>query len=481
MISKLTGPHFNRTKVVATIGPASSNEQILEEMIGAGIDVCRLNFSHGNHADLENLIRTIRAINEKNNLHVSILCDLQGPKIRLGDIENGSAVWKPGDLVTFTTERMLGSASKVYITYASFPQDVQPGETILVNDGALELKVIETNQLDTVQAMVTLGGIVSSRKGVNLPNTKISLPSLTEKDKADLAFALKHRVDWIGLSFVRSAHDIINLKEEIKRAGANSRVVAKIEKPEAVQNLEDIIDETDAVMVARGDLGVEMAPEEVPLIQKRVVKLCKKAGKPVIIATQMMESMIVNPKPTRAETNDVANAVMDGADAVMLSGETSVGQYPVQVVEYMDRIIAKVEQSDAIYKTDYHLDEQSISFLSDAVCLNAVLMAKEANARAIISMTKSGYTAYKIASFRPKAKIYIFSDDAELLNAINLVWGVKGFKYSRYVSTDETFSDVISILKESGHLENGDIVINTASMPIQEQGRTNTLKISVVD
>lgn len=373
------------------------------------------------------------------------------------------------------------------MTYAQFPQDVKIGDKILVDDGKLELIVSATNQKDEVVAIVHYGGVISSRKGVNLPNTVISLPSLTEKDHEDLDFALSHDVEWVALSFVRTPENILELKKIIESKGKKAKVIAKIEKPDAIRNIDAIIKVTDAVMVARGDLGVEMPMEDVPLIQKSIVKKCMTASKPVIIATQMMESMITNARPTRAEANDVANAVLDGADAVMLSAETSVGQYPVQVIESMDKIIGRVEDERTIYDVKYSLDVNSETFLSDAVCLNAVLMSKEVNAKAIISMTKSGYTAFKIASFRPEAKVYIFSDDPEILNMVNLIWGVRGFIYDKFSTTDsqsttdDTFKDVIRILKEFGHLEKGDVVINTASMPIHEKSRTNALKISVVE
>ena len=481
MLSKLKSPEFNRTKIIATLGPASSSEEVLTKMIETGVDICRLNFSHGKHEDLEEVIGTIRKINEKYNLHVCLIGDLQGPKLRLGEIENGSAIWTPGDKVVFTTQKSIGTASRVYITYPEFPKDVKVGDNILVNDGNLQLKVLNTNGQDEVLAEVTYGGVVSSKKGVNLPNTSISLPSLTPKDKEDLLFALKHEVEWIALSFVRTAQDIIELKKIISDNNSKARVIAKIEKPEAIQNCDAIIEASDAIMVARGDLGVELPMEDVPLIQKMIVKKSIAASKPVIIATQMMESMITNPRPTRAEANDVANAVMDGADVVMLSAETSVGQYPVHVIECMDKIIAKVEADRSIYNAKYSLNKNSDSFISDAVCLNAVLMSKEVNAKAIISMTKSGYTAFKIASFRPEAKVFIFSDDKELLNTINLIWGVRGFIYDNYTTTDDTFSDVIDILKKAGHLQKGDVVINTASMPIMQKAKTNALKISIVD
>ncbi len=481
MLSELKSPNFNRTKVIATLGPASSSEEILTQMISAGVDICRLNFSHGNHDVLINTIKTIRTINEKHNLHVCILCDLQGPKLRIGEMENGSAEWERGDEVVFTTEKCIGTKNRVYMTYPQFPADVKVDDKILVDDGKLELRVVETNLMNEVKAIVTYGGTISSKKGVNLPNTAISLPSLTPKDLADLEFALEHKTEWVALSFVRSAQDITELRKIIQDRGSNAKIIAKIEKPEAVQFIDEIIAETDAVMVARGDLGVEMPMEDVPIIQKMVVKKCVAASKPVIIATQMMESMITNNKPTRAESNDVANAVLDGADAVMLSAETSVGAFPVRVIEYMDKIIGSAERQNIIYNPRYSLNKNSPTFISDAVCLNAVLMSKEVGAKAIISMTKSGYTAFKIASFRPEAKVFIFSDNPELLNTINLIWGVRGFLYDKFSSTDETFDDVMQILKEHGHLHSGDLVVNTASMPLQKKSRTNALKVSVVE
>jgi pyruvate kinase len=483
MLSDLKPTEFNRTKIVATIGPASASEEVLTQMIAAGVDICRLNFSHGKHEDLAEIISTIRLINQKHNLHVCILVDLQGPKLRLGDIENGSAEWERGMEVVFTTKKSVGTAERVYITYQEFPHDVKVGDRVLVDDGKLELEVLETNGMDEVKALVIYGGTVSSRKGVNLPNTAISLPSLTEKDLADLNFALSHDVEWVGLSFVRTAEDIVALKKHITDAGKRAKVIAKIEKPEAVRNIDDIIRETDAIMIARGDLGVELPMEDVPVIQKAFVKKCIAAAKPVIIATQMMESMITNSKPTRAEANDVANGVMDGADAVMLSAETSVGAFPVRTIEYMDKIISRVETQRSIYNIKYSINQQSQSFISDAICLNAVLLSKEVNAKAIISMTKTGYTAFKLASFRPEAKVYIFSDDPVLINTINLIWGVRGFIYEKFSTstTDETFDDVIRILKEHGHLHKGDLVINTAAMPIHARAKTNALKISVVD
>lgn len=474
--------HFNRTKIIATLGPATSSEEVLTQIIEAGVDVCRMNFSHGSHDLHKDVIDKIRKINAKYGLHICIMCDLQGPKLRIGEVENGKIFWERGDIVTFTTEKCIGTKERVYMTYLQFPLDVKIGDKILVDDGKIELTVTDTNQTNEVKAVVNFGGPVGSKKGVNLPNTYISLPSLTEKDLEDLEFALANDVEWVALSFVRKPEDILHLKRIIEERGKMTHVIAKIEKPEAVKNFDEILKVTDGVMVARGDLGVELPMEELPLIQKMLVKKCMAASKPVIIATQMMESMITSPKPTRAEANDVANAVLDGADAVMLSAETSVGQYPVEVIQSMEKIISRIERDKAPYNNvKYALNKKSESFLSDAVCLNAVLMAKEVDASAIISMTKSGYTAFKISSFRPEALVYIFSDDLELLNRVNLIWGVRGLFYDGYKTTDQTFKDVIAILKKNKNLKTGDIVINTASMPIHEKSRTNALKISVVE
>jgi pyruvate kinase len=472
---------YNRTKILTTLGPATSSYEAISNLIKAGADVMRLNLSHGKHDDLKKIIENIRRYNEENNDYICILCDLQGPKLRIGEFIEGSVFWSKGDKVIFTSIESPGTKEQVYMNYKEFPKDVKPGDKVMLDDGKIELVVDETNGVDKVVATVVYGGEISSKKGVNLPNTKISLPSLTEKDLRDLDFALENDVEWIGLSFVRTPEDVVDLKARIANAGSKARVIAKIEKPEAIINIDEIIKETDAIMVARGDLGVEVPMQEVPVLQKNIVRKCQVAAKPVIIATQMMESMITNPRPTRAETNDVANAVLDGADAVMLSGETSVGKYPELAVSYMDLIIRNVEKEKAVYNAKYSLNKNSETFISDAVCLNAVLMSKEVVAKAVISMTKSGYTAFKIASYRPEAKIQIFSDDKHLLRTINLIWGVRGFYYDKFTSTDETFSDVIEILKKEGFVNSGELVINTASMPIKEKSRTNALKVSIVD
>lgn len=471
---------YNKTKIVATIGPASSSYDVLKSMIQAGVDVCRLNLSHGDENLQKNVIETIRKINKEINTTVSILVDLQGPKIRIGEVENNLIFLENNSEVVFSTNEITGNPKRLSINYQQFPSDVAIGDKILLDDGKIVLNVIGTNRKDEVVARVESGGNLSSRKGVNLPKTKVSLPSLTPKDLLDLKFALDQDVDWIGLSFVRSANDIIDLKKRIEKSGKKCRVIAKIEKPEALEEIDHIIRETDALMVARGDLGVELPMEEVPLIQKMLVNKCIDASKPVIIATQMMESMITNYTPTRAEVNDVANSVIDGADAVMLSGETSVGLYPVRVVENMRTIITKIEAQGYRYNRFHHPEVLSDTFISDSVCYNACVMASQVGARAIVGITRSGYTAYKVSSQRPNADILIFTDMPSMLNVLNLVWGVRVFYYSGSVSTDETILELQKILKEKGYINSDDIIINLASVPLDEQGRTNMIKLGRV-
>jgi len=470
----------NRTKIIATIGPASSSKEILEQLMLAGVDVFRLNSSHGSHEQQREAISEIRILNNKHNHNAAILVDLQGPKIRIGEIENGSLELDIGEQITFITEECKGSKDKIHINYALFPNDVQVGENILIDDGKIQLVVTETNKKNIVRATVVNGGTLMPRKGVNLPKTKTSLPSLSEKDHEDLIFALEQNVDWIGLSFVRTANDIRHLKDIISRKGNFTKVIAKIEKPEALNDIDAIINEADAVMVARGDLGVEMPMEEVPLIQKMLVRKCLQASRPVIIATQMMESMIANYSPTRAEVNDVANSVIDGADAVMLSGETSVGKFPVKAVEYMQNIIATVEKSGYEFHRHSTPNEKSPTYISDSICYNACVMASQVGAKAIVGMTRSGYTAFHVSSQRPSAQIIVFTDNRQLLNVLSLVWGVHGIFYDRYVSTDETITDIQKILKEKNILASNDIIVNIASIPLSERGTANMVKLSRV-
>lgn len=468
-------------KLVATLGPASAKKEIMVKMIEAGVNVFRINFSHGEHSVHKNTIALISEINEEFGFNIATLADLQGPKLRIGNVEEG-AILEPGDVLEFTTNKCEGTKKRVYMNYANFAKDVKPGERILLDDGKLILTVLETNGTDKVMAKTVQGGPLKSKKGVNLPNTAISLPCLTPKDLSDLAVALESGVEWIGLSFVRNAQDVIELREHITRSGKKAFIVSKIEKPEAVVDIDNILSATDAVMVARGDLGVEVPMQSVPLIQKMIVEKCHIKSRPVIIATQMMETMIDNLTPTRAEVNDVANSVLDGADAVMLSGETSVGKYPVEVVATMKKIIAHVEDSSPIkVKKENPPRIRNERFITKALCYNASKMADQIGAAAILTMTHSGYTAFKIAAHRPKSKIAVFTANRFLLNTVSLIWGVQGFFYDKMESTDQTFHDIKEIIRDAGFVNKGDIVIKLASMPIQERGITNTIKLADID
>ena len=472
---------MKRTKIVATLGPASSDKEILRQMFLEGLNVCRMNFSHGAHEIHAGIIKTIRELNVETGLNVAILADLQGPKIRTNDMTDNGVVLVNGAKVIIVTEKIVGTADRFSINYSKLPADVHPGERILLDDGKLILEVVKTDGIAEIEAVVIHGGILSSKKGVNFPNTKISMPSLTEKDKEDLAFALEQNVDWIGLSFVRNARDIIELKHIISQNHGKAKVVAKIEKPEAIDDIDEIVLASDALMVARGDLGVEVPYERVPLIQKMLIKKCALHAKPIIVATQMMESMITNITPSRAEVNDVANAVLDGADAVMLSGETSIGNHPIEVIKTMSRIVREMESFEGIYNKEEFPERKNERFISDSICFNACRLSQRVEADAIITMSFSGYTAYKIASQRPKAPIYVFTSNKQILTQLNLIWGVKGMYYNKRISTDHSIADIKHILKTEGLVKPGDLVINIASIPIEESGKSNMLKLSTVD
>ena len=472
---------MKKTKIVATLGPASSSKEVLKEMMLEGLNVCRLNFSHGAYDDHANSIKIIRELNDELGLNVAILADLQGPKIRTNEMEANGVLLEVGNEIKIITDKVVGNAVRFSINYQKLPQDVSPGEKILLDDGKIMLEVITTNGKTEITCKIVQGGILSSKKGVNFPNTKISLPSLTEKDQLDLEFALDHEVDWIGLSFVRSARDIIELKHRIAARGAKAKVIAKIEKPEALDNIDDIIKESDGLMVARGDLGVEIPFQNVPLIQKMLISKCVRKAKPVIVATQMMESMITNMTPSRAEVNDVANAVLDGTDAVMLSGETSVGKYPVEVIRTMSNIIKEMETHEGIYNKEELPERNQERFISDSICFNACRLSQRVEAKAIITMSFSGYTAYKIASQRPNTSIFIFTSNRSILTQLNLLWGVRAFYYNKLISTDHTIADIKYLMKNEGYLNQGDLVINIASIPIEDLGGSNMLKLSYVD
>ncbi|WP_424003452.1 pyruvate kinase [Maribacter sp. IgM3_T14_3] len=475
-------PTVKKTKIVATLGPATSKKEVLRSMIDAGVDVFRINFSHADYADVKERVAMIRELNAEMDTNTSILADLQGPKLRVG-VMAGDVVVSPGDEITFVTgEPFEGTAKRVYMNYKEFPRDVKAGERILLDDGKLMFEVVTTNGVDEVLAKVIQGGPLKSKKGVNLPNTNISLPALTKKDIKDAEFAISLEVDWIALSFVRFSQDLIDLQNIIsKHSDHKIPIIAKIEKPEAVENIDKIVAYCDGLMVARGDLGVEVPAHEVPLIQKQLVLKAKKARIPVIIATQMMETMITSLTPTRAEVNDVANSVMDGADAVMLSGETSVGNYPVQVIEKMTSILQSVEGSDLIHVPHDPPHIRTKRFITKSICYHAATMATDIKAKAISTLTNSGYTAFQISAWRPSAHILVFTSNKRILTQLNLLWGVKAFYYDKFVSTDDTVDDVNRIAFNKGYLQVGDMIISLAAMPIKDKGMVNTLRVSEIE
>ena len=443
-------PTRKKTKIVATLGPACSSREVIKKMIDAGVNVFRVNFSHADYEDVKERIDIIRSLNDEFGYNTSILADLQGPKLRVGVMKE--------DVV------------------------VNPGEKILLDDGKLMFEALETNGTTEVVCKVIQGGPLKSKKGVNLPNTKVSLPALTKKDIKDAMFAIEQEVDWIALSFVRTPADLEELQDLIaKHSDYKIPIIAKIEKPEGVANIDKIIAHCDGLMVARGDLGVEVPAHEVPLIQKKLIHRAKTARIPVIVATQMMETMITSLTPTRAEVNDVANSVMDGADAVMLSGETSVGNYPVQVIEQMTQIIEAVEDSPLIQVPQNTPQIRTNRFITKTICHHAATMANVIKAKAICTLTNSGYTAFQISAWRPSAHILVFTSNKRMLTQLNLLWGVKSFYYDKFVSTDDTVTDVNEIARVKGFVEKGDFLINLAAMPVTDKGMVNTLRVSEIE
>lgn len=469
---------IRKTKIIATIGPSTSSKEKLTALMEKGVNVCRLNFSHLPHEKAKEIISNIKEVNLKLHVHTAILADLQGPKIRVGDLKKPLKL-KKGSKIVFCTKNKKGT---VYINYKNFAKDVKPKDTVLLDDGKIKLEVVKTNKKDTVALKVVFGGDLYSRKGVNLPNTTISLPCLTEKDRTDLEFILTQKIEWVGLSFVRRAKDVMDLKKIINSGNSLHKVVAKIEKPEAIKNINSIIEASDAIMVARGDLGVEVPPQKVPVYQKMIVNKCISKSKPVIIATQMLESMTDHPTATRAEVNDVANSVIDGSDALMLSGETSIGKHPLKAVDTMRNIIRDIESSE--HSISKNTEDKEIKdegrFLSNALCLNAAQIAKQTKAKAIIAITYSGFNTMKVSSFRPQAFIYAFTNNHSILNTLSLVWGVQGFYYEGASTTSQTIKETKEILKKQKHLKKGDVVVNIASMPARERGVTNMMKISKI-
>lgn len=473
----VTEGKLHKTKIIATVGPACNTYEKLLALTEAGVNVFRLNFSHGTHEQHKEVIEHIKRINEDFPFNIAILADLQGPKLRVGEIIDNALELSEGDEIYFTNEKVLGTKDNIYISYPNFYRDVRIGETVLLDDGKIEVLITEVTEDKRVKAKVTLPGILSSKKGVNLPDTSISLPSLSDKDLNDLNFIIEQNISWVALSFVRKPEDIHQLRQILKERESKTKIIAKIEKPEALQHLREIILASDAVMVARGDLGVELPLEQIPMIQKNIIRKCIHRAKPVIIATQMMESMIDRTRPNRSEITDVANAVLEGADAVMLSGETAMGKFPVQVVETMVSIINEVEKEEIVYNRNLVPQPHSPSFLSDALCYNACEIAKDVSANALIGMTQSGYTGFMLSSFRPRSPLYIFTKTQSLVNQLSLSWGVQAFFYENENSLDDIFSDQIEILKDKGLLNAADVVVSTGSIPVQEHLPTNMLKV----
>ena len=473
----------HRTKIIATVGPSCDTYEKLLELVKAGANVFRLNFSHGSIENKKKIVEHIHRINKTEPYTISIIGDLQGPKLRIGEINDGSIEIQFGDVLTFSSEKVVGTKEKIYVSYPEFSKDVRMGETILIDDGKISVKVTGVKKNGDVEVMVTAGGTLASKKGINLPDTRISLPALTQKDLDDLDFIIEQKLDWVALSFVRSVKDIIILREKLKKKNSKTKIIAKIEKQEAINNLRDIIVESDAIMIARGDLGVELPLEKVPLLQKQIIQKCLHRAKPVIVATQMMESMIEGSNPNRSEVSDVANAVLEGADAVMLSAETATGKHPALVVKTMCRIIREVENTDYHYNLEDLLAPQphSPSYLSDAICYNACKLAKDVNAEALIGMTQSGYTGFVLSSYRPRSPLYIFTKERSLVSQLTLSWGVRAFFYAEEEGLDNIIFDQIDILKERRFIKPGDTVVNTGSTPVDLHLPTNVIKITKVE
>jgi pyruvate kinase len=453
----------------------------MEEMVRSGLDVFRFNMSHGRHEQHLEGFNKVKQINKAHGLNIAILADLQGPKIRIGLVRDNMEVLEQGREVEITNKECISTFKKLYINYQHLPKEVEPGDSILIDDGKIELKVLSTNRRDSIKAKVVIGGKISNNKGVNLPDTKTSVPALTDKDRKDLRFAIQNGANWIALSFVRSPNDVLELKKIIGKKNSYMKVMAKIEKPEALKEIDEIIKAADGIMIARGDLAVEVPQERMPMIQKDIINKCIRYARPVIVATQMMDSMIENPNPTRAEITDVANAVIDGADAVMLSGETSMGKYPTRVIHVMEKILSNIEHTNIIYDKEQKAEKHSPTYISDAICYNAARISSELNAKAIIGMTFSGYTGFMLSSYRPKANIFIFTENHDLLNTLSMCWGVRAFYYDKFVGTDTSIRDVIRVLKENNFLKTGDVAVNVGSMPLTNKGRANMVKVTLVE
>jgi pyruvate kinase len=473
---------FARTKIVSTLGPVSSDIRTMSALIRAGMDVARINFSHGTLKEHRQTLATLHRAAQSLRVPVSVILDLQGPKIRIGALTTPSVQLVRGNEISITTADRPGDDHMLSTTYRHLPHDVKKGDRLLLDDGKIELRVTGVRG-QVVNTKVIVGGLLAPHKGINLPGVAVSAPSLTEKDKQDLEFAFEHEVDYVALSFVRRANDVAVLRDYIIEHGPKGRkipIIAKIEKGEAIDDIDAILRESDAAMVARGDLGVELPPEDVPLLQKMIVRKCNEIGKPVIIATQMLESMIQNPTPTRAEASDVANAVLDGADAVMLSGETSVGRYPVKAVEVMSRIIVKTEEQ-VLFRRKFDPEALPSTHPYDPLCKSACILAENLKASAIVTLTHSGSTAIRVAKFRPPARIIAVTDRQKIMRRLNLVWGLQGLIVGDLrKDSDETFRKIQEQLLAKGFIRRGETVVMLAGIPLFEGHPTNTIKVDQV-
>lgn len=471
-----------RTKIVCTLGPSTRSEEMIEKLVQNGMNVARINFSHGTYDDHAEIIGILRKVADRYDVSLPILGDLQGPKIRVGKMKDGAQRLETGDYITITSEEVEGTSEVIPIDYRGLAGDAREGNRILMDDGLLELKVVKKNA-DTITAQVVVGGELKSRKGVNLPDVKISMPALTEKDIRDLKFAVEHEVDYIGMSFVRSADDVQEVISRVRAEGSTAGIIAKIEKPEAVEVIDEIIEEANGIMVARGDLGIEIASESVPMVQKKIIARSRKAGKPVITATQMLDSMMQNPRPTRAESSDVANAVLDGTDAVMLSGETAAGLYPIEALQTMDKICRSVEgKASHIYNSlEYRKPEWKEKQVIESLAYSCVMLAENVDAKAISTITHSGSTARRIAKFRPNVPLVAFTESDYVRRQLSLVWGVKPVKINEIFDTDKSVKLMEEYLKKHGMVLNEDRVIIATGMPIAKRGRTNMIKVSTIE
>jgi pyruvate kinase len=473
---------YNPTKIVCTVGPASSEQPVLEAMLRAGMDLARLNFSHGTHDDHRQAFERVTCAARKLGCFPGILADLQGPKIRTGKLLGGGPVELcAGERVAITTADQPGTAQCLSTTYAALPGDVQVGDRLLLDDGLLELQVLQVEEREVGCKIIT-GGLLGEHKGINLPGVQVSSPSLTEKDKRDVAFALQLGVDYIALSFVRQPEDVIALRDYMKSLGYSVPIVAKIEKPEALERLAEVIAASDVIMVARGDLGVELLPEMVPVWQKRIIAECAVQGKPVITATQMLDSMRENPRPTRAEASDVANAIFDGTDAVMLSGETAVGKYPVEAVAMMRRIATEAEREQARWRhrEGYQQPEDHSRSITAAVSRAAVTVACEVGAKAIIAFTESGSTALTASKQRPRMPVLACTPLEATARRCSLYWGVLPVPVETVTDTDQMIRQTSARVKELGYVSSGDRVVLTAGVPMGSPGTTNTIRVETI-